>query len=136
MSRYIGWYTSTCDLCLRTKVLRQPPVGHLDPTPIPNRRWHTVSVDFIVDLPQSNGYDSVMVVVDLLSKRSHFIPMNTTISAVGAARLFRDHVWKLHGLPTRIIVRATAEMRWEGVGTTPNHTGKLQGVQSEYIAST
>src|ERR687887_818215 len=103
ISRYIGRYTSTCDLCLRTKVLHQPPVGHLDPTPIPNRRWHTVSVDFIVDLPQSNGYDSVMVVVDLLSKRSHFIPMNTTISAVGPARLFRDHVWKLHGLPRRII---------------------------------
>src|SRR5919198_198755 len=44
-----------------------------------------------------------MVVVDHLSKRSHFIPMNTTISAVGAAHLFRDHVWKLHGLLQKII---------------------------------
>jgi hypothetical protein len=39
MSRYIGQYTTTCDLCLRTKVQRQPPTGHLDPLPTPNTRW-------------------------------------------------------------------------------------------------
>src|SRR5919198_2652876 len=103
MSRYIGLYTSTCDLCLRTKVIRQPPTGHLKPLPIPSRRWEVVSVDFIVELPMSDGHDAIMVVVDHLSKQSHFIPMNTTISAVGATRLFHDHVWKLHGLPKKVI---------------------------------
>jgi hypothetical protein len=102
MSRYIGQYTATCDLCLRTKIQRQLPTGHLEPLPIPETRWHTVSVDFIVELPESDGYDAVMVVVDSLTKRSHFLPVNTTITAMGSARQFRDNVWK-HGLPTRVI---------------------------------
>jgi hypothetical protein len=64
-----------------------------------------VSVDFIVELPESetDGYDAVMVVVDSLTKRSHFLPVNTTITAVGSARQFRDNVWKHHGLLTRVI---------------------------------
>jgi transposase InsO family protein len=103
MSRYVGQYTATCDLCLRTKVQRQPPTGHLEPLPTPATRWETISVDFIVELPQSDGYDVIMVVVDSLCKRAHFLPVNTTITAVGSARQFRDSVWKLHGLPTRIV---------------------------------
>jgi hypothetical protein len=56
-----------------------------------------------VELPESNGYDATMVVVDSVGKRSHFIPTNTTVSALGAARLFLRHVWKLHGLPRCVI---------------------------------
>jgi hypothetical protein len=74
MSRYVGQYTATCDLCLRTKVQRQPPTGHLEPLPTPDTQWETISVDFIVELPQSDGYDAIMVVVDSLCKRAHFLP--------------------------------------------------------------
>jgi hypothetical protein len=74
-----------------------------EPLPTPETRWHTVSVDFIVELPESDGYDVVMVVVDSLTKRSHFLPVNTTITAVGSARQFWDNVWKHHGLPTCVI---------------------------------
>jgi len=66
MSRYISQYTATCDLCLRTKVLRQPPTGHLESLPTPDTRWDTVSVDFIVELPESDRYNAIMVVVDSL----------------------------------------------------------------------
>jgi hypothetical protein len=85
MSRYIGQYTATCDLCLRTKVLRQPPTGHLEPLPTPDIHWDTISVDFVVELPESDGYDAIMVVVDSLCKRAHFQPVNTTITAIGSA---------------------------------------------------
>jgi transposase InsO family protein len=103
MSRFIGQYVATCDPCLRTKPLRQLPIGELQPLPIPEARWDTVSVDFIVELPPSAGYDAVMTVVDSVSKRAHFIPTHTTVTAEGSARLFLHNVWKLHGLPNQVI---------------------------------
>ena len=55
-----------------------------------HRPWHMVSVDFIVELPESDGHDAIMVVVDSLTKRAHFLPVNTTITAEGSARQFRS----------------------------------------------
>jgi len=68
MSRYIGQYVSTCDLCLRTKPIRQAPVGKLHPLRILDSRWDTLSVDFVVELPLSSRHDAVMTVVDSVSK--------------------------------------------------------------------
>ena len=64
MSRFIGQYTSTCDACLWTKSISSPPVGELQPLPVPGARWSVVSVDFIVELPDSHGFDAILVVVD------------------------------------------------------------------------
>jgi transposase InsO family protein len=60
-------------------------------------------VDFIGELPDSHGQDAIMNVVDSVGKRAHFILTNTTITALGAARLFLQNVWKLHGLPRSIV---------------------------------
>jgi hypothetical protein len=60
-------------------------------------------VDFIGELPDSHGHDAIMNVVDSVGKQAHFIPTNTTIMALGAARLFLQNVWKLHGLPRSIV---------------------------------
>ena len=57
MSRYVGKYVSTCDLCLCTKPIRQPPFRELHPLPIPDAPWDMASVNFIVELPESNGKD-------------------------------------------------------------------------------
>jgi len=103
MSRYIGQYISTCDLCLRTKPIRQAPVGELHPLWIPDLRWDMLSVDFIVELSLSSGHDAVITVVDSVSKRVHFILTHTTVIAEGAARLFLHQVWKLHSLPKCVI---------------------------------
>ena len=62
-----------------------------------------ISADFITKLPLAQGYDSILVVVDRLMKIVHFIPTTEKTSAEGLARLFRDNVWKLHGLPESII---------------------------------
>jgi hypothetical protein len=76
MSRYIGRYVSTCDMCLCTKASRQPLVGELNP------------LDFIVKLPESEGKDAIMVVVDSVTKHAHFVDTVTTLSAAGMARLY------------------------------------------------
>jgi len=55
-------------------------------------------------LPLAQGYDSILVVVDQLTKMVHFILTTEKTSAEGLARLFRDNVWKLHGLPESIIL--------------------------------
>jgi len=60
-------------------------------------------VDFVVELLLSSGHDTVMMVVDSVSKQAHFIPTHTTVTAEEAARLFLHQVWKLHGLPTCIV---------------------------------
>jgi hypothetical protein len=74
-------------------------MGELHPLPIPTHRWEAVSVDFITELPESHGYDAIMSVVDFAGKRAHFLPTHTTVTALGAARLYLKDVWKLHGLP-------------------------------------
>ena len=56
-----------------------------------------------MELPEAHGYDVVMNVVDSVSKRAHFIPTTTMITALGAARLYMTHVWKLHGLPRQVV---------------------------------
>ena len=73
------------------------------PNRIPYRRWQIISVDLITELPQSHGYDSILVAVDQLSKWAHFIPTTSDVTSLGVAQLFRDGVWKLHGLPEEVI---------------------------------
>ena len=78
-------------------------MGELHPLPIPEEWWKVVSVDFVVELPESNGYDAVMCVVESMTKRAHFISTHTTVSALGAARLSLHNVWKLHGLLSIVV---------------------------------
>jgi hypothetical protein len=62
-----------------------------------------ISVDFIVELPESHGYNAIMNIVDSVTKRAHFIPTHTTITAKGAARLYLWDVWKHHGTPRVVL---------------------------------
>ena len=58
----------------------------------------------MVKLPESSEHDTVVTIVDSVSKRIHFILMYTTVTVKGVARLFLHHVWKLHGLPKRVVL--------------------------------
>ena len=73
------------------------------PNSIPEKPWSHISADLITKLPLAQGYDSILVVVDRLTKMAHFIPTTEKTIAGELARLFRDNVWKLHGLPESII---------------------------------
>jgi len=125
MSRYIGQYMSTCDLCLRTKPWRHSPVGELQPLSVPDARWDTLSVDFVVELLESSGHDAIMTVVDAISKRVHFIPTHTTVTAEGVARLFLHHVWKLHSLLKCVV----SDRRPQFVALFTKELYRLLGIQ-------
>jgi len=73
------------------------------PNSIPEKPWTYISADFITKLLLAQGYDSILVVVDWLTKMVHFIPTTERMMAERLVRLFRDNVWKLHGLPESII---------------------------------
>jgi hypothetical protein len=92
ISCYIGIYVKTCDLCNWTKLQHQQPFGGLHPSETPEALWDVISVDFIVKLPESHGYDAIMNIVDSVTKCVHFIPMHTTINAKGTTRLFLQEV--------------------------------------------
>jgi transposase InsO family protein len=75
----------------------------LKPLPIPDQAWQHLSMDFIMHLPPSEGYDAILVVVDRLTKMRHLIPCKGTCSAEDTARLYLHYIWKLHGLPRTIV---------------------------------
>ena len=91
MSHYIVEYVKGCDLCNHTKNYPAPPAGKLMPNHIPDHHWQIILVDLITELPQSHGYDTIMVVVECLSKCAHAIPTMSDVMASRVARLFRDH---------------------------------------------
>jgi len=73
------------------------------PNSIPEKVWTHISADFITKLLLAQGYDSILVVVDRFTKMTHFVPTIERMSTEELARLFRDNIWKLHGLPDSII---------------------------------
>ena len=103
MRQFVNEYIRTCDTCARNKVPRQQPHGRLHPLPIPTGPWSSVSMDYIVELPPSNGHNAILVCVDRLTKMAHFCPTTTNVTAEETAKLYVKHVFKNHGLPSDIV---------------------------------
>ncbi len=110
MSRDIKQYVSTCDICQKAKPRRHAPVGLLQPIPIPSQPFEVVTMDFIPELPISDGYDNILVIVDKLTKYGIFIPCKTNITEVETAQLFFKHVIAHYGIPRQVIT--DRDPRW------------------------
>ena len=117
VTKKVKQYVEEYDSCQRNKNCTEQPVGKLIPNSIPERPWIHISTDFITKLLLAQKYNSILIVVDGLTKMVHFIPTTEKMLAEGLARLFRDNVWKLHGLPKTIILdrglQFTAELMRE-----------------------
>jgi hypothetical protein len=117
MSHYISIYVKHCDLCNRTKVQHQRPFGELHPSETPEAPWEVISVNFIVELPESHGYDAIMCVIDsvrghpsisLLSLSSPTLPLSICISHPHLCTISKDHTYsrQLPGLMVRRLSRS------------------------------
>ena len=122
--RYFWWkgmagdireFVEACPICQLEKTDHTMRKGSLQSLAIPEAKWQEVSVDFVTDLPTtSSGEDSIMTVVDRATKMVHLIPCTKTTTAGEAARLYWQHVVKLHGVPRAIHTDRGAQFigRW------------------------
>ena len=104
VTRDIGRYVEGCDLCQRMKNRMEKVVGKLKLSEVLEKLWIHLMVDFITKLPVVAGKDAILVVCDRLSKMTYFVTTTEETSVEGLARLFRDNVWKLHGLPESVVL--------------------------------
>ena len=112
MSREIKSFVNTCDVCQKTKPRRHGPTGLLQPIPIPSQPFEVVSMDFIPELPISDGFDNILVIVDKLTKYAIIIPTTTRVTEEETARLFFKHVVSKFGIPRQVI--SDRDTRWRG----------------------
>ena len=113
MSRFFYWprmaatvaeYVGSCDACQHSKPNNAQPAGLLQPLPIPDFPWQHISMDLITQLPKTrDGWDSIFVVVDRLTKMIHIRPTTTDVTAPTLAQLFIDTIFRHHGLPQAIV---------------------------------
>jgi len=96
-------FVKQCIICQQAKHLHTKPAGLLQPLPPPAAPWQEITMDFIEGLPTSDGSNTILVVVDRLTKYAHFIPLHHPYTAATVAKLFVDHVVKLHAVPLTII---------------------------------
>ena len=122
--RYFWWkgmagdireFVESCPTCQLEKTDHTMKKGSLQSLAIPEAKWQEVSVDFVTDLPAAaDSEDSIMTVVDRATKMVHLIPCKKTTTAGEAARLYWQHVVKLHGVPRAIHTDRGAQFvgRW------------------------
>ena len=106
MTDTIARYVKSCHTCKRSKAYKEGKQGLLKPLPIPDRYWQDISIDFITPLPVctrfGRRYEHIMVVVDRLSKKKKFIPLDS-LEVEAVVQAFIEWIWREEGFPATII---------------------------------
>ncbi|KAH0655152.1 hypothetical protein KY285_030034 [Solanum tuberosum] len=104
MKRDIANFVAKCPNCQQVKVEHQKPGGMTQEIDIPTLKWEVINMDFITGLPRTRRqHDSIWVIVDRVTKSSHFLAVKTTDSAEDYAKLYINEIVRLHGVPLSII---------------------------------
>jgi len=82
---------------------QQPKRNNLYSNKVPKGPWETISVDLIGPLPESAGYDGILVIIDCFSKMACYMPININITTQGVAKTSCDRVFKDVGIPQKVI---------------------------------
>jgi hypothetical protein len=104
MKKDVVDYIAQCMECQKVKDENRHPSGVLEPLPIPKKKWEVITMDFIIGLPRTDKqHDSIMVVVDKLTKNTHFVDVKTTHTTTNIAEIFMKEIARLHGIPRTIV---------------------------------
>ncbi|KAL6349618.1 hypothetical protein AAG906_035779 [Vitis piasezkii] len=99
MKRDIAQFVANFQICQQVKTEHQRPAGLLQPLPIPEWKWDHITVDFVIGLPRTRSKkNGVWVIVDRLTKSTHFLTMKTTDSMNSLAKLYIQEIVRLHGI--------------------------------------
>ena len=96
-------YVASCEKCQANKPNQQPKRNNLHPNEVPIGPWEVISIDLIGLLPESSGYNGILVIVDHFSKIACYMPINMNITAQGIAKVSWDRVFKDVGIPQKVI---------------------------------
>ncbi|KAL1274090.1 hypothetical protein QQF64_026904 [Cirrhinus molitorella] len=96
-------FIHNCPTCQTSKSPRHLPAGLLQPLPTPQRPWSHIAIDFITDLPNSQGNTTIFTIVDRFSKACRLLPLPKLPTAFEAAELLCNHVFRFYGLPDDIV---------------------------------
>jgi transposase InsO family protein len=104
MNEEIIKYVQSFPECQRNKAARHKAYGLLQPVEPAYAPWQSIAMDFITDLPLSEGCDQLWVIIDRYTKMAHFIPLKKkNKKAEDLATIFVREIWRLHGIPADII---------------------------------
>jgi hypothetical protein len=103
MKQIIKDYVAACTVCHQAKPDRTRYPGLLQPLPVPTQAWQAISMDFVEGLPSSGQYNTILVVVDRLTKYGHFVSLRHPFTALTVAQAFMSNVYRLHGMPESIV---------------------------------
>jgi RNase H-like domain found in reverse transcriptase/Reverse transcriptase (RNA-dependent DNA polymerase)/Integrase zinc binding domain/gag-polyprotein putative aspartyl protease/Chromo (CHRromatin Organisation MOdifier) domain len=105
IAKDVAEYVATCHECQINKPRVNKPHGKLVPLQIPERPWSDITVDFVTGLPPTGEmkFDTITVFVDRMTKMVHYVPCREKLSAKDFADLFLTNIFRLHGLPQRIV---------------------------------
>ncbi|GJW57875.1 putative reverse transcriptase domain-containing protein [Tanacetum coccineum] len=110
MKADIATYVSKCLTCAKVKAEHQRSSGLLVQPGISPRKWNDITMDFITNLPRSSqGYDTIWVIVNRLTKSTIFVPMRETDPMEKLARMYLKEIFIRHGIPVSIIFQETTE---------------------------
>ena len=104
MKRDVSEFVTKCMVCQKVKAEHQVPSGLLQPIKILEWKWDRITMDFVVGLPLiGRKHDSFWVVVDRLTKSTHFLPVRTDYALDKLTKLYIREIVQLHGIPISII---------------------------------
>ena len=103
LQKFVRQYVRECSIYQQNKTENVKLSGLLQPLPIPIAPFIDISMDFIEGLPKSDGKEVILVVVDRFSKYAHLMALSHPYTALTVAKVFIEHVYKLHGMPSTIV---------------------------------